>query len=271
MAPLVWLVTGATSGIGRTLLSHITEKGDRVVATGRNAEARLVDLRSNNVAVVDLDVSASREEVAAQIKTAWEAFGRIDVLVNNAGVSAPKAIEEASDHFMQDLFSVNVFGPVRVTQCILPYFRRQSHGQIVFIGAGVSWGPIPFLTHYAAAKAALNSFVEGLRKELARLFGRVMGVFVDEIMPNVPGDVERFAKTIIELVGDLERAKKLPVRVVLGSDAAAVVKQKCEEQLQLLEEYRDVSRRADVDTADTLDYSGTLKLASMKEPSRIEM
>jgi NAD(P)-dependent dehydrogenase (short-subunit alcohol dehydrogenase family) len=205
---------------------------------------------------------------------------------------------------MQDLFSVNVFGPIRITQCILPYFRTQGHGQIAFIGAGVAWGPIPFLTHYAAAKAALNSFVEGLRKELHKqpvhctilepggfasqlgqarsgsdegfgkyqpqiepyveLFGEIMGVFVNEIMPNVPGDIERFAKTIVDLLGDQEKAKKLPVRLVLGSDAAAVVKQKCEEQLSLLNEFRDVSTSTDRDDAHTLSYDGTLKLASMK-------
>jgi NADP-dependent 3-hydroxy acid dehydrogenase YdfG len=95
MAPLVWLVTGATSGLGEALVSRIVAKGDKVVATGRRAEQRLANLRSDDVTVVDLDVSASRENVAAQVKKAWEAFGRIDVLVNNAGFSAPKAIEEA--------------------------------------------------------------------------------------------------------------------------------------------------------------------------------
>jgi NADP-dependent 3-hydroxy acid dehydrogenase YdfG len=95
MAPLVWLVTGATSGLGRTLISQIIDKGDKVVATGRNAEQRLADLKSDKVAVVDLDVSASREDMSAQIKKSWNAFGQIDILVNNAGVSAPKAIEEA--------------------------------------------------------------------------------------------------------------------------------------------------------------------------------
>ena len=94
MAPLVWLITGATSGLGRALVSKLIEKGDKVVATGRNAEKRLADLKSESVAVVDLDVSAPREEVSLQVQKAWEAFGQIDILVNNAGMSAPKAIEE---------------------------------------------------------------------------------------------------------------------------------------------------------------------------------
>lgn len=94
MAPLVWLITGATSGLGKTLVSHIISRGDKVVATGRNAKQRLADLVSENVAVVDLDVSESREAVDVQVKKAWEAFGRVDVVVNNAGLSSPKTVEE---------------------------------------------------------------------------------------------------------------------------------------------------------------------------------
>lgn len=95
MAVLVWLITGATSGLGRALVFRIVANGDKVVATGRNAEKRLADIRSVNVSTIDLDVSANRETVEAQVKKAWEAFGRIDVLINNAGLSAPKSIEEA--------------------------------------------------------------------------------------------------------------------------------------------------------------------------------
>lgn len=85
MAPLIWLITGATSGLGEALVSSALAAGDRVVATGRQAEERLAHLASDNVAVVDLDVSASREHIEAQVKKAWESFGRIDILVNNAG------------------------------------------------------------------------------------------------------------------------------------------------------------------------------------------
>lgn len=95
MAPLIWLITGATSGLGEALVSRALAAGDRVVATGRRAEERLAHLRSDSVAVIDLDVSESRERIEAQVKKAWESFGRVDILVNNAGYSAPKAIEEA--------------------------------------------------------------------------------------------------------------------------------------------------------------------------------
>jgi NADP-dependent 3-hydroxy acid dehydrogenase YdfG len=95
MAPLVWLVTGATSGIGAALVQHIAVRGDKVIATGRNAEQRLGHLTSDNVAILDLDISAGYAAVASQIKKAWGIFGNIDVLMNNAGASAMKSAEEA--------------------------------------------------------------------------------------------------------------------------------------------------------------------------------
>jgi NADP-dependent 3-hydroxy acid dehydrogenase YdfG len=95
MAPLVWLVTGTTSGIGAALVGHIIARGDKVIASGRKAEQRLGHLKSDNLAVLELDITAGRAEINAQVEKAWEIFGRIDVLMNNAGVSAMKSAEEA--------------------------------------------------------------------------------------------------------------------------------------------------------------------------------
>lgn len=95
MAPLVWLVTGTTSGIGAALIKHIVERGDKVIATGRKAEQRLGHLKSDTLAVLELDICGGRQHVQEQVKKAWEIFGRIDVLVNNAGASAMKSAEEA--------------------------------------------------------------------------------------------------------------------------------------------------------------------------------
>lgn len=108
MSPLVWLVTGATSGLGKALVSNIVSKGDKVIATGRNAEHRLADLKSGDVAVVDLDVSASKEIIEAQVTKAWGAFGRVDVLVNNAGFSAPKSVEEARYNISVQCFLMGI-------------------------------------------------------------------------------------------------------------------------------------------------------------------
>ncbi len=84
MAPLVWMITGTTSGIGAGLVDHIASRGDKVIASGRKAEQRLSHLKSDQVAVLDLGISAGRAAIEAQVKKAWEIFGHIDVLMNNA-------------------------------------------------------------------------------------------------------------------------------------------------------------------------------------------
>lgn len=138
MAPLVWLVTGATSGIGATLVKGIAARGDKVVATGRKAEQRLANLKSENIALLDLDVTSSKAEIDEQIKRAVDIFGRIDVLINNAGMSSTVSLEEASEAFVAKIFNVNLFGSMKVTQAVLPYMRAQKSGHIGFLGAGLA-------------------------------------------------------------------------------------------------------------------------------------
>jgi NAD(P)-dependent dehydrogenase (short-subunit alcohol dehydrogenase family) len=92
---MVWLVTGSTSGIGATLVQHVLSRGDKVIASGRNVEQRLSHLKSDNIAFLELDISAETSDIEASIKLAWGLFGHIDVLVNNAGMSAMKSAEEA--------------------------------------------------------------------------------------------------------------------------------------------------------------------------------
>jgi NAD(P)-dependent dehydrogenase (short-subunit alcohol dehydrogenase family) len=95
MAPLVWLVTGTTSGIGAAIVQHLAARGDKVIASGRKAEERLNHLKSDDVAVLDLDICAGWTDIKRQVERAWNIFGHIDVLMNNAGASALKTAEEA--------------------------------------------------------------------------------------------------------------------------------------------------------------------------------
>jgi len=95
MAPLVWLVTGATSGIGAAIVNEIVARGDKVIASGRKIEERLGHLKSDNFALLELNITAGQADLAARIKEAWGIFGHVDVLVNNAGMSAMKPAEEA--------------------------------------------------------------------------------------------------------------------------------------------------------------------------------
>jgi NADP-dependent 3-hydroxy acid dehydrogenase YdfG len=95
MAPLVWLVTGSTSGIGAALIEHIIARGDSVIASGRKVEEKLGHLKSDKLALLELDITESAVEISTQINKAWNIFGHIDVLMNNAGMSAMKSAEEA--------------------------------------------------------------------------------------------------------------------------------------------------------------------------------
>jgi NAD(P)-dependent dehydrogenase (short-subunit alcohol dehydrogenase family) len=95
MAPLVWLVTGSTSGIGAALIEQITARGDKVIASGRNVDQKLGHLKSDKVALLELDITADFSQIEAQMEQAWGIFGHIDVLMNNAGMSALKSAEEA--------------------------------------------------------------------------------------------------------------------------------------------------------------------------------
>lgn len=96
MPQLVWLVTGTTSGIGAALVQEIARRGDKVIATGRNAEKRIADIQSDNIAVLDLDLEAGKGAIEGQAKKAVAIWGRIDVLFNNAGMSDARCLEEAS-------------------------------------------------------------------------------------------------------------------------------------------------------------------------------
>ena len=95
MAPLVWLVTGATSGIGASIVNKIVSRGDKVIASGRKIEERLGHLKSANVALLELDITTSSANITARIQEAWRIFGHVDILVNNAGMSAMRSAEEA--------------------------------------------------------------------------------------------------------------------------------------------------------------------------------
>lgn len=163
------LVTGTTSGIGKSLVLEIVARGDKVIATGRKVSERLASLKSDSVALLELDISSGREAIAAKVQEAWEVFGHIDVVVNNAGMSSMCTAEEASDAFINNMFTVNFFGPLHVTQAVLPLLRSRGSGVLAFTSSSTAWAPLPLMSHYAASKAALSAYVESLRTEVKPL------------------------------------------------------------------------------------------------------
>ena len=167
----VWLLTGASSGFGRSLAETIVARGDRLVATARDAAALAPLARSAPERVLALPLDLTHpEQITAAVDAAQGRFGRLDVLVNNAGYGLVGAIEEATDEEVRAQFEVNFFGLVALTRAVLPRMRAQRSGRIVNLSsiAGVRAGP--GAGYYSATKWAVEGFSEALATEVA-VFG----------------------------------------------------------------------------------------------------
>src|SRR3982751_1664010 len=166
----VALVTGASSGIGKAAALALGVAGFQVVGTSRNS-SRVAP--GNGVTYLDLDVT-SDESVSAVVKHVIERFGRVDVLINNAGVGTAGAAEESSVAQAQSVFDVNVFGPIRMTKAILPHMRAQGRGRIINISSVLGLVPQPYMASYAATKHAIEGYSESLDHELREHGVRVL-------------------------------------------------------------------------------------------------
>jgi len=164
----VWFITGTSSGFGRALAEEVLAKGDRVVATARKPEVLrdLIEKYPDTARAVKLDVT-NLEDVKNSIQEAVREFGRIDVLVNNAGYGLVGAIEEASSEQIKHQFDTNVFGVLNVMREVLPILRGQKSGHIVNIGSLVGFAAFPSLGYYSATKFALEGLSEALAAEVA--------------------------------------------------------------------------------------------------------
>ncbi|KAJ3952101.1 hypothetical protein N0V92_011472 [Colletotrichum tropicale] len=281
----VWLITGTTSGMGAAMMEHFAARGDRVIATGRSASVRLADKKSSNIFPLDLDATAPLAVVKERIEKAIQTFGHIDFVVNNAGISVPQTIEEADDAFTQKMLDTNLIGAIRLVQAVLPHFRERKAGTFAFIGSAMGWQTFPFFAHYGVTKAGLSktahlglravvfepeAFVTGIGQtrtaadeglggapsisDYQGLFGEIMGKFSSpEMSESIPSTVEKLPSAVWDVVKSegMAAGKPFPIRVPLGLDALAVVRQKCYEQLRLCDEWEKVALSTTKDGADT--------------------
>lgn len=164
----VWFVTGSSKGFGREFVVAALERGDRVAATARNTDtlADLVEKYGDAVLPIPLDVT-DRAQVLAAVKTAHEAFGRLDVVINNAGYGLFGAVEEITDRQLRDQLDVNLFGVLHVTQAVLPILREQKSGHIIQISSIGGLVAFPNLGGYHASKWALEALSDSLAQEVA--------------------------------------------------------------------------------------------------------
>jgi NAD(P)-dependent dehydrogenase (short-subunit alcohol dehydrogenase family) len=164
----VALVTGASSGIGRAAAVALLDRGFTVIGTSRKPGAA-----PEGVTMLGLDVT-SAESVDALVAQVLERFGRIDVLVNNAGLGASGAAEESSVGQAKDVFDVNVFGVIRMTNAVLPHMREAGAGRIVNVSSVLGFVPAPFMALYGATKHAIEGYSESVDHEVREYGVRVL-------------------------------------------------------------------------------------------------
>ncbi|MFJ7158856.1 oxidoreductase [Streptomyces sp. NPDC101118] len=268
----VWFVTGASRGLGAAITREALRRGHSVIATARDVSAvrEAYPEGPEGLLAVNADVTEA-EQLRTAVEAGLAAFGRIDIVVNNAGYGLVGAIEETSDEAARDLFDVNVFGVLNTLRATLPTLRAQRSGHVVNIGSVGGFATAPAVGLYGASKFALEGISEALHGELAPL-----GVHVTVVEPGgfrtdflngssirvepaaiadyaagagpvraalagndgrQPGDPVKAARAVV----DLTETADPPLRLQLGADALERVEAKLDLVRRELDQWRHVA------------------------------
>jgi NAD(P)-dependent dehydrogenase (short-subunit alcohol dehydrogenase family) len=270
-----WLITGSSRGFGWELATAVLESGDNAVATARRPEqlADLVAVYGDRVRAVALDVTDASAARAA-VKVAVDEFGRLDVVVNNAGYAKSQSIEDIAEDDFRAQLETNLFGVVNVTKAALPLLHRQRSGHFIqFSSIGGRVGGSPGLGGYQTAKFGIEGFSEVLNNEVKPLGIKVtiiepggfrtdwggssmqtapvsadyeetvaaMNRYRESTVSQWPGDPARAARIIMDIVG----LDEPPLRLLLGAGAVESAEQASKARAAEAERWADVSRSAD--------------------------
>lgn len=176
----VWFITGASRGFGRVWTEAALKRGDKVAATARNL-ASIADLNEaygENVLTLELDVT-NTEQVKSAVAQAHAHFGRLDIVLNNAGYSLVGTIEEASAEDVKAMYDTNIFGPLAVIQAALPLLRQQGSGHIMGTSSNLGHVVLPVIGYYCSSKWAFEAIHESLAAEV-----KAFGIKVTIIEPG---------------------------------------------------------------------------------------
>lgn len=214
----VWFITGCSTGFGRELARQLLEAGKKVVVTARDAQkvADLVALSPENALGLALDVDKT-DAIAAAVKAAQDRFGRIDVLVNNAGYGYLAAIEEGEDDDIRAMFETNVFGLAALCRAVLPIMRAQGAGVIVNISSMAGVCGFPGIGYYNATKFAVEGLSEAMSKELAPLGVKVVIVEPGPFRTDWAGRSLKTPKNPIPAYAETALARRNAVQSSSGS------------------------------------------------------
>ena len=270
-----WLITGCSSGLGKSLAKTVLERGDQAVVTARSPETlRYFEERFPDTALIaalDVTDQAAIDRTAA---AALERFGSIDVLVNNAGYGYRAAVEEGDPEDTDRLFQTHFWGPIALIKAVLPSMRARRSGAIINVSSIAGLRTSPGSGYYAAAKCAVEGMSEGLRAELAPLGIKVMvvqpGAFRTEFAGRSltqsklviadyentagarrigkdlshgtqPGDPDKGARLVAQAIEALEP----PFRLLLGSDAVKFAETVMKDRREEYEKWAYFSRQSD--------------------------
>lgn len=280
MANKVWFITGASRGLGLLIARDALTRGDSVVATARNPQAIVDALGAQpGLLAVQLDVTKEAATVVA-VQRAIERFGRIDVLVNNAGYGILGAVEETSAEEVRRNFDTNVFGLLNVSRAVLPVLRKQRSGHVINISSQGGYQAFGGFGIYCATKFAVEGLSEAMAQELAPLGVRVtvvdpgafrtdfldatslvqtaarledyeeavgvMRTFVSTNNRAQPGDPAKLSQAMLALAA----ADQPPLRLQMGSDAVARVFAKHQQVEQELAQWKALALSTDFEEPD---------------------
>lgn len=267
----VWFITGASRGMGVEFAKAALAAGHAVVATGRSPDAvkRAIG-GADDLLVVKLDVNSPADAKAA-VQAAVERFGRIDVLINNAGSFVAGFFEELTSQQIEQQLTVMLIGPMNVTRAVLPIMRRQRSGYILSISSGAGLSGFAYNSAYCAAKFGLEGWMESLAPEVAPFGIHTTivnpGFFRTELLSpesttfaelsiedyaeqtkvqnewwkaqhgHQTGDPVKLAQALLSLASQVQP----PCRFIAGADAIAVAEQKIQDLQQQINAYRNLS------------------------------
>jgi NAD(P)-dependent dehydrogenase (short-subunit alcohol dehydrogenase family) len=278
----VWLVTGSASGLGRSIAEAVLASGDRLVATARDPR-RLEDLvkkYGDQVRAAPLDVADEAAAYAA-VQVAMDTFGRLDVVVNNAGYGEIAPFEQVTSERFKALVDTNFYGVVNMTRAALPIMRKQKSGCILQISSVGGRLALPGSTAYHAAKWAVGGFTESLAQEVAPFGVKVCALEpggmrtnwgaranegTPDLLPDYEPSVGAIVKALKSLWGQensdpakvaqvilrLATSDHLPAHLLLGSDAVQYAAQAEATRAADAERWREISVSTDVNAPGAL-------------------
>jgi NAD(P)-dependent dehydrogenase (short-subunit alcohol dehydrogenase family) len=262
----VWLITGTSTGFGRALAQAALAQGDSVIATARNL-SKIQDLEDNypqTAKAIRLDVT-DRATIQTAVQTGLAAFGRIDVLVNNAGYGLMGAVEEVSDQQIRDQFETNFFGLLNVTRTVIPTFKKQGFGHILNLSSAGGRITLPTMGLYHASKFAVEGLSETLAQELKPFGIKVTiiepggfdtdfanrSLITAEQMPEYDPLREQIVKfsqehprghvpTGVEAILKLVELPNPPLHLAIGPNALPMIIQKLSSDIEEYQRFEDI-------------------------------